>query len=592
MSKAQKRALQARLQAKLNGASHSAEPYGDRATPYRDVALDVATFALDDDPLRETDNIVYRPAKIFHAGNYPDKNFSLTPSELMDAATKFSDPISIDLEHVQTPLDGNLGRLVAVEPSDNGSVLNGLIAYPKWLHSILPNPSLSATWDRASKALVGLALVRNPRVPDAALFAAFSVDQAVRGKATLADVSDFIAAFDDSSDDDDDDDDKDGKKDDSPRGKFLAMLKAKRKGKKGKGAKFGYDGMVATGGAAAQSGGALDDDDDDDEDDDDDDTAEKDDKSSKFAVNRKSVLAQVVHDVSVQRGAVCRVEPQPGRMTPYGIVKFAKGMAALQTIHDTSLKMGAACLYGQRDTTGGGPWQWEWPGVTSDGRKEVGGNKPPHFSTNRGGSKDMGDKLGRRLAAFLAELDDDEDARIPGAHDYAKGADSQAGFREGDSERHLRERNAALEDENRRMRQQGIYDRAVSFADKLINVERRAMPVEREAIIKVHMQAGNDDTFVGTASFSDGQSRVSQLESAYMSRPKHLMDVEAAGEAMATATALFNQMKTATTNTAAGDGPMTAERRAHLLSLDTVGKQVLADEKKNGSGGNAATRRN
>lgn len=186
-------------------------------------------------------------------------------------------------------------------------------------------------------------------------------------------------------------------------------------------------------------------------------------------------------------------------------------------------------------------------------------------------------KLGKRLAEFLAELETDEDATIPGGVEYS-GRDRQTGYAtQDDATRALREQIASLSEENRRMRQQGIYDRAVAFADKLIG-DGRALPVEREGLITLHVQAGNDDTFVGTASFSDGQSRVSQLEASLMQRPKHLMDVEAAGEAFQNAVALFNQVRTKATETPNG-GTMSAERRAHLLSLDAVGRTVLSTER-------------
>jgi hypothetical protein len=549
-----------------------ARPYSDRLGPYKDVALDVATFTVDSAPAREGANSVFRPATIFTAGDYPDKNFSLSPTELLAAASTFASPIDVDLEHRTTPLDGHLGQLVAVEAEPDGSKLHGIVKYPRWLNSILPNPKLSATWDRASKKLVGLALVNQPRIADAALFAAFSADQVVRGKATMDDLEVLMRArFDDDSDDDDDDDDDDDKKKKLPP--FIQAAKD-AKAKKGKGKKKSSfstedrDGMAASGGDTSQSAN--------DDGDDDDDAEEK----AKFA--RKSAMAQVIHDVTTQRGAVCREEPQTATSRgPYGMVRFAKGRTSFQTIHDTSLKLGALCATGARqESVPGAGLTWVYPGLTNDGRRSVpGSTKASHFSSTRGGQQ-MG-KLGRRLAEFLAEIEQDEDATIPGGVEYT-GRDRDSGYATQDeATRALREQVAQLADENRKMRQQGIYDRAVAFTDKLIG-DGRALPVEREGIIKLHVQAGNDDTFVGTASFSDGQSRVSQLETSLMARPKHLMDVETAGEAFQNAVALFNQMKTKATTTQEGSA-MTAERRAHLLSLDSVGKKVLSDERNGAS---------
>lgn len=586
LSEGAKRTLQKNLKAKLARAQHTAAPTASR---YRDIALDVATFRLKEPPVREGDALVYRPAKVFRAGDYPDKNFSLTPTELRAAAAKFDQPINVDLEHTATPLDGHLGKLVAVEASDDGSKLQGILAVPRWLNDILPNAKLSATWDRASKTLVGLALVRNPRVSDAALFTAFSVDQVLHGKQNVEDLAKLEVLFQDEEDeaddeesvtatiataasaaeaagfadsDGDDDDDSDSGDDDSDDKKKPAFLQKGKKGKKkdDKG-KFSDSEEEETAEESAESA----------------------EKESEFAAtgNTKSAtaLAQQVHDIAAGRGAICRMEKQPGKLGPHGIVKFAdKG---IQAIHDAAVGMGAQCstLYGQRDLPGAGKrWQWQYPGIVSDGRNSVpGSTKASHFSDPKEG-KDMGSKLAR----FLAELDEtDEEQRTPAGFSYA-GSGSRSRTPQTDNERILSERAAQLQEENRVMRQQGIYDRAVHFADKAI-AEGHALPVAREGLVTLHMQAGNDDTFVGTASFSDGQSRVSQFEAFIMSQPKHLMDVEAAGAAMAEATAMFNKMRTTSTGTAEG-GTMSAERRAHLLNLTNVGKQVVIDEKRNGSG--------
>jgi hypothetical protein len=70
--------------------------------------------------------------------------------------------------------------------------------------------------------------------------------------------------------------------------------------------------------------------------------------------------------------------------------------------------------------------------------------------------------------------------------------------------------------------------------------EGRILPAEREQVIRQHMQAGHDDEFVGTASFSEGATRVSQFEEWIPGRPKHGMDAEATQEALREAAAVFN----------------------------------------------------
>lgn len=136
-----------------------------------------AAFALDG-PVVEGD-FVLRSGKLFEAGLYADKDFSITPEEMLVAATEFA-PVPVDLEHAHTPfLNGKLGELRSVKVGDNGWDLLGTVALPKWLDDALEGTGrkVSATWDRATKRLAGLAIVENPRVTDAALMAAFSVNE-------------------------------------------------------------------------------------------------------------------------------------------------------------------------------------------------------------------------------------------------------------------------------------------------------------------------------------------------------------------------------------------------------------------------------
>jgi len=128
--------------------------------------------------------MIRRPGKIFATGNYPDKGFSMTPEELKAAVADFQ-PVPVDLEHLPTVLSGKLGMLESVSLSDDGNDLLGNVALPTWLHALLEdgNRKVSCTWDKATKRLLGLALVRTPRVSDAALMAAFS---------TAADTHDLV----------------------------------------------------------------------------------------------------------------------------------------------------------------------------------------------------------------------------------------------------------------------------------------------------------------------------------------------------------------------------------------------------------------
>lgn len=140
------------------------------------------------------DDIVLRGGKLFEAGDYADKQYSMTPEELAAAVANFR-PVPLDLEHTPTVLDGKLGELRAVALGEDGRSLVGTVALPRWLDDVLGGVTkVSCTWDRATKQLAKLALVRNPRVADAAIMAAFA-DFASR-RHSAADATDIQAIHD------------------------------------------------------------------------------------------------------------------------------------------------------------------------------------------------------------------------------------------------------------------------------------------------------------------------------------------------------------------------------------------------------------
>lgn len=134
-------------------------------------------FILDS-PQFADDGYVYRKGLIFRADKYADKNFEMSPEELLAAANDFQ-PVPLDVEHIPSIFDSKLGSLLAIEPSADGWELYGVAKIPKWLNDIHGTEPLkvSCTWDRATKKLSKLALVRNPRVGDAALMAAFTANE-------------------------------------------------------------------------------------------------------------------------------------------------------------------------------------------------------------------------------------------------------------------------------------------------------------------------------------------------------------------------------------------------------------------------------
>lgn len=149
------------------------EAWDSKATA--EMSASFAAFDLGS-PEPAADVVLYPNSLLFEAGDYPDKGFSLSPEELCVAAESFADPVALDLEHVPTVLDGNLGELREVRPSEDGQKLFGTVAIPKWLDDVLPpgKRKVSCTWDRETKTLSGLALVTRPRIADAALMSAFA----------------------------------------------------------------------------------------------------------------------------------------------------------------------------------------------------------------------------------------------------------------------------------------------------------------------------------------------------------------------------------------------------------------------------------
>lgn len=142
-----------------------------RRTTYEPM-VKPATFSIEG-PAKSDGDFVTRTGKLFEAGEYPDKKFSLTESE-MDAAVAAFTPVKNNLEHVNTVLDGKVGKIQHVER--RGKELFGTVQIPKWLDTIIGKDPLkvSLEWARNTKQIIGNALVINPRVPDAQLVAAFT----------------------------------------------------------------------------------------------------------------------------------------------------------------------------------------------------------------------------------------------------------------------------------------------------------------------------------------------------------------------------------------------------------------------------------
>lgn len=144
-----------------------------KRTVYEEITV-VGQFSLDDAEVQFASDEVILSGKVFECGEYPDKNFSLTEEEADEAIANFS-PVSNDLEHKNTVLDGQLGQLRSVWRK--GKELYGKVAVPDWFYNQVKGSKplkVSLAWNKGQKRIVGNALTLNPRIKDAQLVAAFN----------------------------------------------------------------------------------------------------------------------------------------------------------------------------------------------------------------------------------------------------------------------------------------------------------------------------------------------------------------------------------------------------------------------------------
>jgi hypothetical protein len=127
------------------------------------------------------DKMIRKRGVIFEAGDYPDKNFKMTPEELEVTVQKFTSPVALDLQHKPSGLkrlDDKLGQLTEI--SAEGGKLFGTIEIPEWLDKVAcyddgkPIPLGVSCAFKEDKTIKKLALTDSPRVKTAAVFAAFS----------------------------------------------------------------------------------------------------------------------------------------------------------------------------------------------------------------------------------------------------------------------------------------------------------------------------------------------------------------------------------------------------------------------------------
>lgn len=140
------------------------------------VVGDAVLFERGDDSYAEGDYIVYPNRKLFPAGYYKSHNYDMTPEELTVAA--YSTPeVPLDIDHKDSIIKDEyigIARNFNANWEDDTLVKRGDIAIHKLLDPLLKDETkMSTTWNRATKELDKVALLLNPRIPDAELKPAF-----------------------------------------------------------------------------------------------------------------------------------------------------------------------------------------------------------------------------------------------------------------------------------------------------------------------------------------------------------------------------------------------------------------------------------
>ena len=112
---------------------------------------------------------VEREAKIFEAGDYPDKELSISEEDLDTIVRNFTE-VPVKVEHVDSPLDplGTVKRIWR-----RGKELLARLAFPRDLAAFLDRrgiKKLSVALYKEPLRLAEVSLVLSPRVPSAAMF--------------------------------------------------------------------------------------------------------------------------------------------------------------------------------------------------------------------------------------------------------------------------------------------------------------------------------------------------------------------------------------------------------------------------------------
>lgn len=460
-----------------------AEEVADEATASAfSVSVDgsegIAEFELDADTKKPTDDgWVYRTGKIFEAGQYKDKNFEITPEELCEAIADFK-PVDLDLEHMPTILDGKLGKLEAVALGADGWSLIGTVKLPKWLDEQLGDADrkVSATWDRLTKKLNKLALVRNPRVKDAAVMAAFMANEfadtlegtseAEMSKTIESLIEEHISEF--------------ASKTWDGRSLFQSM----------------HD-MAARSGAICVE------------------TEEKfqEAKEAGFVSSAEAKSIQQIHDTALRGGAKCSfIKERSGNESPSYYSTEEKNKMTLEDVKNFFKSMDDAPAAKETETS-------------SEDKKAA------ELSAREAAVKAAEKAIAEKLAAFEQY---EEARKVEETKTEVKTEEVKTEVKEEEVAEHSNvpsERELQLEAELEALRKKDIQRDAEKFAEAEIKAER-AFPAEKEALVALFMQAAIDDKAnEAKIGFNNGGEavqlgRVDALKALYAVRKPHNLTYE------------------------------------------------------------------
>ena len=114
---------------------------------------------------------IERRAKLFEAGEYPDKGIAVSDEDLAALVAGFSDPVPVLIEHADSPLE--LGFLTAVERT--GLELHGTVSLSAEADALVRRSGargLSLGLSPDLRTIREVSLVRRPRVVGAGFFSA------------------------------------------------------------------------------------------------------------------------------------------------------------------------------------------------------------------------------------------------------------------------------------------------------------------------------------------------------------------------------------------------------------------------------------